>query len=337
MRPEVVFPSLLLLRGATPAKGVRVFGWKDNIRFGVYRQDFCHHLPAKGLNKTALKTIPEYAIFAFWITRYHRVPNERKMSMLSLASSTASNVSRCQQSRSCYDISDLIRADQNKAFHLGKCCRPLTETLLVKRNGKILHKWRKARVPSYFRGVEKNADIDKMYRKYAKCSSCTTTTIPSSFKKTVFKRALHPDILRYIDTFGVTRLGIQMMLDEWHRMRSVPFYKAEESSSIKGHWLPAGIEGGIENSAKLPKLAVKVLRTATVKGPGVAFGGLQSMPEMVKEYDRELHNSKHRLLNGAFWMRSVFNLSEDAVARIEDKKSTLIREVHERCIGFKKN
>jgi hypothetical protein len=252
------------------------------------------------------------------------------MSSLSQYSTASSSVapsvySTASRHRSCHDIFDLITADQDKSFHMGKRCKPLTETLFVKRNGKKLHRWRRAIPPTYFRRVEKNSGADSMYRKTSKKSSA----VASTFSKRVFERVLHPDILRYTDTFGKSRIALHAMLDECLKRRNDHFDRIPVASPLK-EWLPAGIDGGIKNNAKLPKMAVSALKKTTVRGPGVAFGGESAYTEIGKEYYGNLHQCHHKLLDGDYLMTAVFNLSKDAETRIANNKSTMLREVHEK-------
>lgn len=148
------------------------------------------------------------------------------------------------------------------------------------------------------------------------------------FKANLFKRALHPDILRYVDTFGVSRYNLNKMMEECYRERH-----ASDSKMFK-EWVPAGIDGGQRSAARLPMTAVKALYTATVKGPGVSFDGYAAMPESDNDYYKQLHNSTHRIMEGDYLMREVFNLSKAAVKLINEKKSTLLKEVHVKCARF---
>lgn len=244
--------------------------------------------------------------------------------------STASVYSTASRHRSCHDIFDLITADQDKSFHMGKRCKPLTETLFVKRNGKRLHRWRRAKPPVYFKRVEKNSGADSMYRKTSKKPS----EAASAFSKRVFERVLHPDILRYTDTFGRSRAAIHAMLGECSKHRNVSIEKVSGVSSLK-EWVPVGIDGGLKNNAKLPKMAVNALKKTTIKGPGVALVGENAYTAFGKEYYGDLHQCNNRILDGDFLMTVVFNLSDDAKKRIANKKSTMLREVHEKTNRFK--
>lgn len=254
----------------------------------------------------------------------------------SSASSSFSQKSNPHQpgSRSSFKVSDLIMAEHTKPFHLGKLCKPLTESIMTKRSGKTLHRWRRIKsAPSYFKCVEKNAGIDRMYRRVNKTmTKAKREGKPreelNRFKANLFKIALHPDILRYVDTFGVSRYNLKKMMEKCYRDRhtSVP-------KMFKG-WVPAGIDGGQRNDAKLPTMAVNALHITSVKGPGVAFGGYAAMPESDNDYYKQLHNSTHRIMAGDYLMREVFNLSEAAVKLINEKKSTLLREVHAKCARF---
>lgn len=252
------------------------------------------------------------------------------MSSLSTASSSVapSVYSTASRYRSCHDIFDLITADQDKSFHMGKRCKPLTETLFVKRNGKKLHRWRHAKPPAYFRRVEKNSGADSMYRKTSNKPTVST------FSKKVFERVLHPDILRYTDTFGKSRAALYAMLDECLKTRNISLGEVSGASKLK-EWVPAGIDGGFKNNAKLPKLAVNALKKTTVKGPGVAFVGEREYTNIGKEYYGDLHQCHYRILDGDFLMSAVFNLTKDAMDRIKANKSTLLREVHEKTNRFK--
>ena len=236
---------------------------------------------------------------------------------------------RC--SRTSFKISDLITAEHTKPFHLGKPCKPVTESIFTRRNGKTLHRWRKIRnVPPYFKRIEKNSGIDGMYRRVNKSmTEARREGKPredlNKFLTSLFKRVLQPDILRFIDTFGVSRFNLNKMMASCYRDRHASMFKG---------WVPAGIDGGKRNVAKLPMMAVKALHTTTVKGPGVSFGGYAAMPKTDNNYYKKLHNSTHRILRGDYLMREVFNLSEAAVNSIKEKKSTLLREVHAKCARF---
>ena len=261
--------------------------------------------------------------------------------MLSYSSSTTMSSFSSQKShphtpgsRTSFKISDLIMAEYTKPFFLGKPCKPLTESIMTKRSGKTLHRWRRIKsAPSYFKCVEKNAGIDRMYRRVNKTLTKDKREgkpreEPNRFKANLFKRALQPDILRYVDTFGVSRYNLDRMMRGCYRdlHGSVP--------KVYKEWVPAGIDGGQQSAAKLPTMAVKALHTTTVKGPGVSFGGYAAMPKSDNDYYKQLHNSTHRIMGKHYLMREVFNLSEAAVNSINEKKSTLLREVHAKCARF---
>ena len=233
--------------------------------------------------------------------------------------------------RTSFKISDLIMAEHTKPFHLGKACKPITESIITKRNGKILHRWRKMKnIPPYFKRIEKNSGIDGMYRRVNKMRTEARREgkpreVLNKFLTSLFTRVLQPDILRYVDTYSVSRFNLEKMMTNCYRDRH---------ASVSKGWVPAGIDGGQRNVAKLPAMAVKALHTTTVKGPGVAFGGYAAISRSDNDYYRYLHNSTHRILEGDYLMREVFNLSEDAVNAINKKKSTLLREVHSKCERF---
>ena len=225
-------------------------------------------------------------------------------------------------------------AEHTKPFHLGKPCNSVTESIMTKRRGKTLHRWRRIKnVPSYFKYVEKNSGISMMYRRVSKTMiKAKQEGKPreelNRFKANLFKRALHPDILRYVDTYGVARFNLNKMMGECYRV------KHASTSKLLREWVPAGIEGGQQSAAKLPTMAVKALHITTVRGPGVSFGGYTAMPESDIDYYKQLHNSTHRIMEGDYLMREIFNLNEAAVKSINEKKSTLLREVHAKCARF---
>ena len=256
-------------------------------------------------------------------TRYPSLSVSSNSSKKSLSRQTPS-------SRTSFNISDLILAEHTKPFHLGKSCKPLTESIVTKRNGKTLHRWRRiTSTPSYFKYVEKNSGIDRIYRRVNKTiTKAKREGKPreeiNRFKTNLFKIALQPDILRYVDTFSVSRYNIHKMMEECYRERHT------FAPKVFKEWVPAGIDAG--SDAKLPVMAVKALQTTTVKGPGVSFGGYAAMPDI--DYYKQLHNSTYRIMEGDYLMKDVFNLSETAVKSIQEKKSTLLREVHAKCERF---
>ena len=96
---------------------------------------------------------------------------------------------------------------------------------MTKRSGKTLYRWRRIKsAPSFFKCVEKNAGIDRMYRRVNKTmikdnQECKPREELNKFKANLFNRALQPDILRYVDTFGVSHYNLNKMMEGCYQDR----------------------------------------------------------------------------------------------------------------------